>query len=66
MDKERKGIEKDIEKHSDQILDLKSEARDYGYELKQLIEDLTLLEEKLVAQRNVVNLSKEEIQSYAK
>lgn len=62
LDKERKGIEKDIEKYSNQILDLKSEARDYGYELKQLKEDLTLLEEKLVAQRNIVSRAKEEIQ----
>jgi len=66
LDKERKGIEKDIQKHSNEILDLKAEARDYGYELKQLKEDLESLEEKLVNQRNVVNQAKEEMVSYPK
>ena len=66
LDKERKGIEKDIQKHSNEILDLKSEARDYGYELKQLKEDLDALEEKLVAQRNVVKQAQGEMQSYPK
>ena len=66
LDKERKGIEKDIKKHSSTILDLKSEARDYGYELNQLQEELIVIEEKLVNQRAEVNRAKEEVKTYPK
>ena len=66
LDKERKGIEKNIQKHSDQILELKSEARDFGYELKQLQEDLLKLDDNISNQRNVVNQAKEEMLSYPK
>tara|TARA_R110002050_G_scaffold300786_1_gene472663 strand:+ start:134 stop:1045 length:912 start_codon:yes stop_codon:yes gene_type:complete len=66
LKKKRKSIEKEIQKHSDAIVDLKAQARDLGYSQKQLIEDIKFLEEKLVTQRNLVKAATDELNTYSK
>jgi hypothetical protein len=64
LDKDRREIEKDIQKYSEEILDVKAEARDSGYSKKQLKEDLEVLEEKLIIQRDLVKRATEELKTY--
>ena len=61
LDKERKEVEKEIQKNSKAILSYKSQIRDYWYELKQLKADETSLEQKLANQRAIVKLAEEEM-----
>lgn len=66
LDKERKSIEKEIEKRTDKILELKSEIRNLWYEIKQLKEAEERNEEKLIQQRDVVKLAEEELSKHSK
>jgi hypothetical protein len=61
LDKERKDVEKEIQKNSKAILSYKAQIRDYWYELKQLKADELSLEQKLEEQRMVVKLAEEEL-----
>jgi len=65
LDKERKSIEKDIEKRTDKILELKSEIRNLWYEIKQLKEAEERNEEKLIQQREVVKAAEEELNKHS-
>ena len=61
LDKERKEVEKEIQKNSKAILSYKSQIREYWYELKQLKADESSLEQKLADQRAVVKLAEDEL-----
>ena len=62
FDKERKTIEKDIEKRHDEILDLKAEIRDYWYALEQLKKDEAGLKQKILDQRELVKSAQDELE----
>lgn len=61
FDKQRKGIEKDIEKRHDEILDLKSEIRDSWYKHEQLKKEEMLVLQKITDQRALVLKAEEEM-----
>ncbi len=61
LDKERKEVEKEIQKNAKAILSYKSQIRDYWYELKQLKADEVSIEQKLSDQRFVVKSAEGEI-----
>lgn len=65
-DKERKGIEKDIKKHSDNILDLKADIRDNEHKKKQLGQEHVDIENRIVTQHGVVKAAEEELRTYPK
>ncbi|MGK0286670.1 MAG: hypothetical protein ACI9GM_001721, partial [Salibacteraceae bacterium] len=59
--KERKSIEKDIEKRHDHILDLKSEIRDYWYKHHLFKKEEEASLQKVNDQRDLVNAAEEDL-----
>ena len=64
LDKNRKGIEKEIQKHTDSILDSKADIRDYLYELVELKESLTGVDGSILEQKKMVKEAQEELRVY--
>lgn len=62
LQKERKSIEKEIEKHHNEILDFKAEIRDYWYNLEQLKKEEESWNQKALDQRNLVNAAQTELE----
>lgn len=65
-EKDRKSIEKEIKKHSDNVLDLKADIRDNQHRLKQLGKEHQNIEDKIIAQHGVVKSAEEELRTYPK
>lgn len=63
FDKERKSIQKDIDKQTAKILDLKAEIRDYWYQVEELKKDFAKIETQIKAQRGVVEAAKGSLNS---
>lgn len=63
-DKERKDIEKSIQKRSDEILDLKADIRDNEHKLAQLGKEQQNIEAKIVTQHGLVKAAEEELRTY--
>lgn len=61
-EKQRKGIEKEIEKHSNEILDLKAGIREYWYKHSELKKDEENLLQKISEQKTIVKAAEEELE----
>ena len=64
LDKARKGIEKDIEKHNNEILSLKSGIRDDWYTHEKLKTEEGELLQKITDQNLVVKSAEEELNQH--
>jgi hypothetical protein len=60
--KERKSVEKEIEKRHDEIIELKSDIREFWYSLEQLKKDENALQQKTLDQRAIVKSAEEELE----